>query len=277
MTAARPICRACGHEKAHHVGGKGPCSYGHGGLFGGCTCAGFNKRRARTTPTGTPTLITLAEAFAQLRADVDAAFSRFAVFVGEPADLVSAHDIDPEKVLSGITSRKAPKKPEEKRGPPPGRVARAGKLGSGERKVLTAIAQHLDGVTPEQLTVLTGYKRSSRNTYLQRLKAAGLIGNELNGRIGVSSHGLNELGPSFTRLPTGAALRRHWLERLPVGERTILELLVDAHPEGLAPDLLDGATGYKRSSRNTYLQRLSSRELIVRERGQVFASSELFS
>lgn len=48
-------------------------------------------------------------------------------------------------------------------------------LGAGERRILIAIAQHKDGVTREQLTVLTGYKRSSRDTYLQRLRAAELV------------------------------------------------------------------------------------------------------
>ena len=41
-------------------------------------------------------------------------------------------------------------------------------LPKGERACLIAMAQHPDGVTREQLTVLTGYKRSSRDAYIQR-------------------------------------------------------------------------------------------------------------
>jgi hypothetical protein len=33
-----------------------------------------------------------------------------------------------------------------------------------------AVAQYPEGVTREQLSVLTGYKRSSRDTYVQRLR-----------------------------------------------------------------------------------------------------------
>jgi hypothetical protein len=40
---------------------------------------------------------------------------------------------------------------------------------------------------------------------------------------------------------------------------------------------IDAATGYKRSSRDVYLQRLGARQLVVPEgRGAVRASAELF-
>jgi hypothetical protein len=68
---------------------------------------------------------------------------------------------------------------------------------SGERRILTAIAQHPDGVTREQLTVLTGYKRSSRDTYLQRLRAQALVAE--TDRIRVTAQGLTWLGPNFKR------------------------------------------------------------------------------
>jgi hypothetical protein len=51
----------------------------------------------------------------------------------------------------------------------------AGEFGRGERVVLTAIAQHKNGVTKEQLTVLTGYKRSTRDLYVQKLAAGGFV------------------------------------------------------------------------------------------------------
>jgi hypothetical protein len=44
-------------------------------------------------------------------------------------------------------------------------------IGKGERSVLIAIAQSEGGVARDTLTVLTGYKRSSRDTYIQRLAA----------------------------------------------------------------------------------------------------------
>lgn len=148
-------------------------------------------------------------------------------------------------------------------------------LGKGERAILAATAQHPEGVTREQLTVLTGYKRSSRDTYLQRLQSRGAV--QLSGgRILVTQRGIHELGPDYEPLPTGGALKEHWLKRLPTGERTILDVLVEAWPNGVDRDAISEATGYKRSSRDTYLQRLSSRELVTNDRGSVRASDMLF-
>lgn len=154
---------------------------------------------------------------------------------------------------------------------PPGSSA----LAKGSLALLTAIAQHREGVTREQLTVLTGYKRSSRDTYLQRLKSAGLITDDEQ-RLAETRAGRAALGPDFKPLPTGAALRRHWLERLPQGERAILQVVVDRYPKVVHRDEITKATNYLRSSRDTYLQRLRARELIDVTSAGVKASGALF-
>jgi hypothetical protein len=149
------------------------------------------------------------------------------------------------------------------------------RLGKGERTILTAIAQYeKTGVTREQLTVLTGYKRSSRDTYLQRLRAASLI-DVLGGRLFPLAAAYDVLGPDFEPLPTGQALRDHWLSTLPGGEAVLLEHLIDAYPSGVARDDLSERTGYKRSSRDTYLQRLRARQLITTD-GDPRAADTLF-
>lgn len=148
-------------------------------------------------------------------------------------------------------------------------------LGKGETAILTAIAQHQDGVTRDQLTVLTGYKRSSRDTYLQRLRTAGLI--EDGQIITATDAGIAALGSDFEPLPTGQDLQTYWLNRLSGGEKSILEILIDQHPATVDRESLTEATGYQRSSRDTYLQRLKSRKLVVDEgRGMVRASDQLF-
>lgn len=147
--------------------------------------------------------------------------------------------------------------------------------GKGELAVLTAVAQHLTGVTREQLSVLTGYKRSSRDTYLQKLGAAGLI-EQRGDRLQATTDGVRQLGDDFEPLPTGEALRDHWLGRLPKGERGIFKLLIDSWPAPLAREAISDATGYKRSSRDTYLQKLGARQLIGSLGGEVVASETLF-
>ena len=169
---------------------------------------------------------------------------------------------------------------------PPARVPRpAGnlksglKLGKGERAVLTAIAQHggNDGASREQLTVLTGYKRSARDTYIQRLRAAGLI-EERGARLFATGTGLDGLG-DWERLPTGSALRQWWLERLPAGERRILDLVCEftaAAGRPAAREHLGESSGYKRSALNSYIQRLGARRLVETGPDGVRASPLLF-
>ena len=64
-------------------------------------------------------------------------------------------------------------------------------LGKGERRTLTVVAQHPSGVTPEQITVMTAYKRSSRNAYIQRLVARQLVTRQ-SGGVRVSDMLFNE-------------------------------------------------------------------------------------
>jgi hypothetical protein len=102
-------------------------------------------------------------------------------------------------------------------------------LPRGEQQVLTAIAQHREGVTREQITVLTGYKRSTRDAYVQRLRERGLV--DVGGdRIVATGDGLAALGPDFKPLPKGAALRKYWTERLPQGERRVFEVVANLWP-----------------------------------------------
>lgn len=150
-------------------------------------------------------------------------------------------------------------------------------LPKGERQVLTAIAQYAYGATREQLSVLTGYKRSSRDAYLQRLKERGHIAQGTDGAIVATELGIAALGNDFKPLPIGSDLRQYWLDRLPEGERAVLSELIDAYPGTVSRDSIDEATGYKRSSRDAYIQRLKARKLVVISgRGVLQASKELF-
>lgn len=185
---------------------------------------------------------------------------------------------DGEKTAIGAIGTDAHTRPPSGQAITPWREREAGngaglQLGSGEVKVLTAIAQHAGGATREQITVLTGYKRSSRDTYLQRLKQAGSI--EVRGDLVMATHeGVFALGTDFKPLPTGPELQRYWMDRLPEGERKILGVLIDRYPDTLDRASLDELTGYKRSSRDTYLQRLRNRQLVEIVSGSAVKASE---
>lgn len=152
----------------------------------------------------------------------------------------------------------------------------SGQLPVGPRRILTTIAQDAEGVSRDQLSVLTGYKRSTRDTYLQRLRERHLI--ELAGdRIVATAEGTAALGSEFEPLPTGLALLEYWMTRLPRGEQAVFKVVVDAYPKAVDREHISEIAEYKRSTRDTYLQRLISRRLVVaEERGQVRAADELF-
>lgn len=149
-------------------------------------------------------------------------------------------------------------------------------LPRGELATLKAIAQYPAGATREQLSVLTGYKRSSRDAYIQRLKEKGLVEIMPDGALIATGHGIDALGSDYEPLPTGAALQDYWLGRLPEGERKVLEYLLGVYPAAAPREGIDEATSYKRSSRDAYIQRLKSRQLVVIESGKVRASDHLF-
>jgi uncharacterized protein len=132
----------------------------------------------------------------------------------------------------------------------------------GERKILIAVAQHAErGVTQEQIAVLTGYKATSRRTYLQSLAQRGYI-QKRGGRIYATEEGIAALGSSYEPLPVGDDLRRYWLGRLPEGEKRLFTVFVEVHPHAVTHEELAEKTGYKPTSIRTYLQKLRARELV---------------
>lgn len=158
--------------------------------------------------------------------------------------------------------------------PHSGDATSGGPVAKGELAILTATAQADGGATREELTINTGYKRSTRDTYIQRLAQRGLL--SVHGdRIVITGSGLAALGPSYEPLPTGEALRDWWLARLPEGERKILELICRGRNPWDREDISEH-TGFKRSTRDTYLQRLGARRLVISDRDGVRASPLLF-
>jgi hypothetical protein len=151
------------------------------------------------------------------------------------------------------------------------------RLPPGEHATLTAALQY-DGLDRKRLSVLTGYKRSSRDAYIARLVAKGLI--DVQGQaLFPTDAGRAALNGSFEPLPTGADLIEYWRARLPEGERRTIEAILAVAPGAdVERESIDTATGYKRSSRDAYLTRLKARGLVeFSGRGTVRASQELFS
>jgi hypothetical protein len=167
--------------------------------------------------------------------------------------------------------------PQPARAPrPPAANGHGETLPKGEQLILCATAQYPEGAQRDQLTVLTGYKRSTRDAYIQRLREKGFV-TEAGTSLVATEAGIAALGSAYQPLPTGEALQEYWLNRLPEGERKIFAALL-ATPEGLSRERLEEATGYKRSTRDAYIQRLQSRRLVeIMGRGEVRPAEMLFA
>ena len=149
-------------------------------------------------------------------------------------------------------------------------------LPKGERAVLLVCAQHFGGASRKQVTILTGYKRSTRNTYLQRLQAAGYV--RYDDPLFVATEaGVAALGADFTPLPTGDELRAHWRHELPKGERAVFDFLLSSFPSWVSrSDVGAALPDYQRSTRNTYIQRLVARQIVDSSGAKIRASEVLF-
>lgn len=234
------------------------------------------------TPKDLAQLESIKSAFAQIGAKVDQGFvrltqnmARILTAAGETHAFDRApatHKKAPDTHTKAVNTHIAPSQPTPASSPQ--ERTDSGPLGKGQRAVLIAIAQTPDGVSREQLSVLTGYKRSTRDLYLQQLGASGMI--QRGDPIRATVAGIAELGDDFEALPTGDALRAHWMQKLPAGERAVLEVAVNAYPGTVGAEQISEETNYKRSTRDLYLQKLASRKLIERDRGEVKASATLF-
>lgn len=185
--------------------------------------------------------------------------------------------VPPEVRISALAG-KSPTIATQHRTPPPARTPREGagqNLPQGEKATLIVAAQ-IGTATREQVGILTGYKRSSRDAFISRLVTKGFL-DVSGGQISATDAGLEALGSDYEPLPTGDALREYWLNRLPEGESKVLRILIERYPGPVGREEFDELTGYKRSSRDAFISRLATRKLVVSERrGGVSAAEHLF-
>ena len=58
--------------------------------------------------------------------------------------------------------------------------------------------------------------------------------------------------------------------------KKVLEVALAVYPASVEREEVDERTDYKRSSRDTYIQKLQARQLLVRGAGAIQANQELF-
>lgn len=153
-----------------------------------------------------------------------------------------------------------------------GKIAQVGK---GATHLLNVIAQGGEGVRQSQLGVLAGFTPGTIRKYLPSLRAAGFIEGDSRS-LRATAAGVAALGGDFKQLPTGDALREFWMNKLPAGEKTILEKLCKYHPHAVTIADIRDATGFTEGTIRKYLPNLAARNLIGRHEGRIAASDSLF-
>lgn len=189
------------------------------------------------------------------------------------------------KALQGVVTRGKVVGPRQTQSKPNRQAAKASSNGfkssvdlpKGEKAVLIAVAQYPEGAESNQICVLTGYKARSRDAYIQRLRERGYVTRSGDNHI-ATREGIEALGSDYEELPTGEQLQDYWRQRLPEGERRIINELIGAGKGKIVTrERLGVATSYADRSVDAYLQRLAARKLIeVVGRGEVRASENLF-
>lgn len=154
-------------------------------------------------------------------------------------------------------------------------------LKGGPKAILEALIQYETGCSLEQLTVLTGYKQTSRYEYLRQLKGRGLATETADGRHHATDEGRAML-PDVKPLPTGDELRVLAMSRLKGGPKALFEVFVDAYPDALTKGALmdrleQHGSPYKETSIYEYTRQLVAHELIDKSGPASYrASSNLF-
>jgi uncharacterized protein len=117
------------------------------------------------------------------------------------------------------------------------------------RAMLTALAQHPDGLTKGQILVHTGYRSSGPvSACFADLARNGWAEATHGGKLRITQPGLDALG-AFEPLPVGADLRAFLLNgsKCSTMEKAMLRVLFEAHPDSIAKGKILEATGYASS------------------------------
>lgn len=131
----------------------------------------------------------------------------------------------------------------------------ASDLPKGLSTVLAAIVRcGARGCTQAHLSLLTGYKRTSLQTYLSDLKAADFI-QTTDGRHHPTGDGKRASG--VAPFESGDVLAA-----LPAGERSVIDAIASTGSAGCTNPHLTVLTTYKRSSLLTYTSNLKVREIV---------------
>jgi hypothetical protein len=150
-------------------------------------------------------------------------------------------------------------------------------LAKMERTILSVLAQYPRGLSARQIEIHTTHTLSggAGASALARMRAATWIETGADRVNRITDLGLSVLG-HYDPLPTGAALREHWLRNLNKMEATLLSAICDAYPGGLTTADLAERTGHVLSGGSGASALAKLRGLGLVSGKPITASEELF-
>jgi hypothetical protein len=151
-----------------------------------------------------------------------------------------------------------------------------GDLKPVERALLTALAQHPEGITKQQIIIYAGYKPSGDvSTAFGRFEREGWS-RAGGGGLVITPAGLSALGP-YEPLPKGRDLREKMLQEASPVERGLLSVLFEAYPTAMSKGEIVVKAGYKPSGDvSTAFGKFARLRWMVPEGRDVRASDVLF-
>jgi hypothetical protein len=134
--------------------------------------------------------------------------------------------------------------PAPKAAPRSAEASGAGSLTASLRRVLTALAQHPDGMETSRLAALAGYTVNGHfNNLVGSLRSQEYITPARVFPIQITEGGLAALG-TFEPLPTGEGLRTYWLDRVGPSKAKLLRALIELYPGAADTEQLAQLAGY---------------------------------
>lgn len=148
-------------------------------------------------------------------------------------------------------------------------------MNKGEKVILSAIAGSPEGVSTEDIAILTAYKNTMRNEYTKKLIARGFVENRM-GLYVATAEGIEALGSDYELLPTGSALQEYWSQKLSGGEKKIFDILLSSIGYSLSKSQISALSGYKGTMTYEYVRRLAARKIVTVEKNTVYINKALF-
>jgi hypothetical protein len=152
-------------------------------------------------------------------------------------------------------------------------------LREGERRMLQVLGQfHTKGpLTRDQVALLSGYTRSGTfDVYIGTLTRQGLAEKVEGSRLKITDAGFRYLGPDALTPPKSTSeLLALFSPRLRLGEKSMLDVLINVFPNAISRDDLAKRTGYTRSGTfDVYVGTLTRNLLAVKESGGMLRANE---